>query len=64
MSKSDVTALKSSLDDVCSALYVTATAQETSKIPEQLETLSRRIDILAEYERTGEAPEVPGAPAQ
>ena len=24
----------------------------------------RRIDILAEYERTGEAPEVPGAPAQ
>lgn len=47
VSKSDVTALKSSLDDVCSALYVTATAQETSKIPEQLETLSRRIDILA-----------------
>ncbi|WP_262028280.1 hypothetical protein [Microvirga sp. Mcv34] len=46
VSKSDFTALKTSLDDVCSALYVTATAQETSKVPEQLETLSRRIDAL------------------
>ncbi|QRM28759.1 SEL1-like repeat protein [Microvirga sp. VF16] len=47
VSKSDFTALKTSLDDVCSALYVSATAQETSKIPEQLETLSRRIELLA-----------------
>ena len=46
VSKSDFTSLKTSLDDVCSALYVTATAQETSKVPEQLETLSRRIDAL------------------
>ncbi|WP_114944756.1 SEL1-like repeat protein [Microvirga calopogonii] len=46
VSKSDFTALKTSLDDVCSALYVTATAQETSRVPEQLETLSRRIDAL------------------
>ena len=35
--KSDFTALKQSLDDVCSALYVTATAQDTSKVPELLE---------------------------
>jgi localization factor PodJL len=47
VSKSDFTALKTSLDDVCSALFVTATAQETSKIPEQLELLGRRIDVLA-----------------
>jgi localization factor PodJL len=47
VSKSDFTALKMSLDDVCSALFVTATAQETSKIPEQLESLGRRIDVLA-----------------
>ncbi|MFL4997353.1 MAG: hypothetical protein ACJ8DF_11630 [Microvirga sp.] len=47
VSKSDFTALKTSLDDVCSALFVTATAQETSKIPEQLEILGRRIDVLA-----------------
>lgn len=47
VSKSDFTALKTSLDDVCSALYITATAQETGKVPEQLETLSRRIDLLA-----------------
>ncbi|WP_262296034.1 hypothetical protein [Microvirga sesbaniae] len=47
VSKSDFTALKSSLDDVCSALYVTATAQETSRVPEQLETLSRSVDLLA-----------------
>ncbi|MGO4525027.1 hypothetical protein AB4097_09210 [Microvirga sp. 2MCAF35] len=46
VNRSDFTALKTSLDDVCSALYVTATAQETSKVPEQLETLSRRIDAL------------------
>jgi len=47
VSKSDFTALKTSLDDVCSALYVTATAQETSRVPEQLETLSRSVDLLA-----------------
>ncbi len=47
VSKSDFTALKMSLDDVCSALFVTATAQEASKIPEQLESLGRRIDVLA-----------------
>jgi localization factor PodJL len=46
VSKSDFTALKTSLDDVCSALYVTATAQEASKLPEQLESLGRRIDLL------------------
>jgi localization factor PodJL len=47
VSKSDFTALKASLDDVCSALYVTATAQAADKIPEQLESLGRRIDLLA-----------------
>jgi len=47
VSKSDFNALKSSLDDVCSALYVTtATAQEASRLPEQLESLGRRIDLL------------------
>jgi len=44
--KGDFAALKNSLDDVCSALYVTATAQETSRVPEQLESLGRRIDLL------------------
>ncbi len=47
VNKGDFAALKNSLDDVCSALYVTATAQETSRIPEQLESLGRRIDLLA-----------------
>ncbi|MGF9760488.1 hypothetical protein AAII07_35395 [Microvirga sp. 0TCS3.31] len=44
--KGDFTALKQSLDDVCSALYVTATAQDTSKVPELLESLDRRLDLL------------------
>ena len=44
--KSDFTALKQSLDDVCSALYVTATAQDTSKVPELLESVDRRLDLL------------------
>ncbi|MEE1657413.1 hypothetical protein VB618_14485 [Microvirga sp. CF3062] len=44
--KSDFTALKRSLDDVCSALYVTATAQDTSKVPELLESVDRRLDLL------------------
>jgi len=47
VSGGDLAALKRSLDDVCSALYVTATAQETSRIPEQLDSLSRRLDLLA-----------------
>jgi localization factor PodJL len=46
VSKSDFTALKRSLDDVCSALYVTATAQDTSKVPELLESVDRRLDLL------------------
>lgn len=46
VSKSDFNALKTSLDDVCSALHVTATAQGASKLPEQLESLGRRIDLL------------------
>jgi localization factor PodJL len=46
VSKSDFTALKQSLDDVCSALYVTATAQDTSKVPELLESLDHRLDLL------------------
>ncbi|MBJ6124541.1 SEL1-like repeat protein [Microvirga splendida] len=44
--KGDLTALKRSLDDVCSALYVTATAQDTSKVPELLESVDRRLDLL------------------
>ncbi|MBF9195748.1 SEL1-like repeat protein [Microvirga terrestris] len=44
--KSDFTALKRSLDDVCSALFVTATAQDTSKVPELLESVDRRLDLL------------------
>ncbi|WP_201860648.1 SEL1-like repeat protein [Microvirga soli] len=44
--KSDFTALKQSLDDVCSALYVTATAQDTSRVPELLESVDRRLDLL------------------
>jgi localization factor PodJL len=47
VSKSDFTTLKRSLDDVCSALYVTATAQETGKVPELLESVDRRLDLLA-----------------
>lgn len=47
VSTSDFTALKRSLDDVCSALYVTATSQETSKVPELLESVDRRLDLLA-----------------
>jgi localization factor PodJL len=46
VAKSDFTALKQSLDDVCSALYVTATAQDTSKVPELLESVDRRLDLL------------------
>ncbi|MBD2748550.1 SEL1-like repeat protein [Microvirga sp. BT688] len=46
VSKGDFTALKRSLDDVCSALYVTATAQDTSKVPELLESVDRRLDLL------------------
>ncbi len=46
VSKSDFTDLKRSLDDVCSALYVTATAQDTSKVPELLESVDRRLDHL------------------
>lgn|GEM_PF-5825001 len=46
VSKGDFTALKQSLDDVCSALYVTATAQDTSKVPELLESVDRRLDLL------------------
>lgn len=46
VSKSDFTALKRSLDDVCSALYVTATAQDTSKVPDLLESLDHRLDLL------------------
>lgn len=46
VSKNDFTALKRSLDDVCSALYVTATAQDTSKVPELLESVDRRLDLL------------------
>ncbi|MFC1457378.1 hypothetical protein ACETIH_11745 [Microvirga arabica] len=46
VNKSDFTALKRSLDDVCSALYVTATAQDTSKVPELLESVDRRLDLL------------------
>jgi len=47
VSKSDFNALKSSLDDICSALHVTtATAQEASRLPDQLESLERRIDLL------------------
>ncbi|MFD0461544.1 hypothetical protein ACFQY9_06265 [Microvirga aerilata] len=45
--KGDLAAVKTSLDDVCSALYVTATAQEASTVSEQLEGLGHRLDVLA-----------------
>lgn len=46
-SKDDFQALKTSLDDVCSALSVTVAAQEASRVPEQLERLDQRLDLLA-----------------
>jgi localization factor PodJL len=45
--RSDFSALKTSLENVCSALGRTAAAQEASTVPEQLQNLSRRLDLLA-----------------
>jgi localization factor PodJL len=45
--KGDFAALKTSLDNVCSALYVTATSQESNQVPEQLQSLHQRLDALA-----------------
>ncbi|GEO16816.1 hypothetical protein MAE02_45120 [Microvirga aerophila] len=45
--RSDFSALKSSLENVCSALGRTAAAQEASTVPEQLQNLSQRLDVLA-----------------
>lgn len=47
LERSDFTSLKSSLENVCSALSRTVAAQEASSVPEQLQDLSRRLDILA-----------------
>lgn len=45
--RGDFAALKSSLENVCAALGRTVAAQEASPVPEQLDTLSRRLDVLA-----------------
>jgi localization factor PodJL len=45
--RSDFSALKSSLENVCSALGRTVAAQEASTVPAQLQNLSQRLDILA-----------------
>ncbi|MCB8822748.1 tetratricopeptide repeat protein [Microvirga rosea] len=45
--QSDLTALKSSLEDVCAALKLSVVAQEQSDVPQQLQDMSRRLDILA-----------------
>ncbi len=44
--RSDFTALKTSLENVCFALNRTAAVQEASTVPEQLQSLSRRLDVL------------------
>ncbi|MBF9235066.1 tetratricopeptide repeat protein [Microvirga alba] len=45
--RSDFAALKSSLENVCSALTRTVAAQEANDVPGHLQDLSRRLDILA-----------------
>ncbi|MFC4174405.1 hypothetical protein ACFOYU_20535 [Microvirga sp. GCM10011540] len=45
--RGDFAALKTSLENVCHALNRTVSAQEASTVPEQLESLSRRLDVLA-----------------
>jgi len=44
--RGDFAALKTSLENVCSALSRTVAAQEASDVPEQLQSLSQRLDIL------------------
>lgn len=45
--RGDLAALKVSLEDVCAALGRSVTAQENSDVPQQLQDMSRRIDLLA-----------------
>lgn len=42
----DFAALKASLEDICSALNRTAAAQATSDVPDRLDSLSERVDLL------------------
>jgi localization factor PodJL len=44
--RSDFATLKTSLENVCSALNRTVAAQEASDVPDQLQNLSQRLDIL------------------
>ncbi|WP_230531316.1 hypothetical protein [Microvirga roseola] len=44
--KADFAALKTSLENVCTALGRTVAAQEASDVPEQLQSLSQRLDVL------------------
>ncbi|HZB62432.1 MAG TPA: hypothetical protein VE423_07180, partial [Microvirga sp.] len=45
--RGDFSALKASLENVCSALSRTVAAQEAGNVPEQIRHLSQRLDILA-----------------
>jgi localization factor PodJL len=45
--RGDFSALKTSLEQVCSALGRTAAAQEAGNVPEQIRRLSQRLDDLA-----------------
>lgn len=44
--RGDLSALKSSLEDVCAALKLSVATQEASDVPQQLDALSRKLDVL------------------